>query len=85
MDGEWVESKMRKMIYGVVAPRVKHLTLAEKATVKLYSKSDGAYDDRVRKCFVITTKPRNILPIASFSDSFEGRGSIAHTRIRSHH
>ncbi len=29
-----------KMIYGVVAPRVKHPTLVEKVSVKLYSKSD---------------------------------------------
>ncbi len=40
MDGEWVETTMRKMIYGVVAPKVKHLTLAKKASVKPYSKSD---------------------------------------------
>jgi hypothetical protein len=37
MDGEWVEIKM---IYGVVAPRVEHPTLVEKASVKPYSKSD---------------------------------------------
>jgi hypothetical protein len=40
MDGEWVETRMRKMIYEVVAPRVEHPTLAEKANVKLYSKND---------------------------------------------
>jgi hypothetical protein len=28
MDGEWVETKMRKMIYGVIFPRVEHPTLA---------------------------------------------------------
>jgi len=27
MDGEWVKTKMRKMIYGVVVPRVEHPTL----------------------------------------------------------
>jgi hypothetical protein len=31
MDGEWVETKMRKMIiYGVVAPKVEHPTMVEK-------------------------------------------------------
>jgi hypothetical protein len=40
MDGEWVKTRMRKIIYGVVAPRVEHPTLVEKATIKLYSKSD---------------------------------------------
>jgi hypothetical protein len=40
MDGEWVETRMKKMIYGIVAPRVKHPTLAKKANVKPYSKSD---------------------------------------------
>jgi hypothetical protein len=28
------------MIYGVVAPKVKRLTLVEKASVKLYTKND---------------------------------------------
>jgi hypothetical protein len=40
MDGEWVETKMRKMINGIVAFRVKHPTLVENVSVKLYSKSD---------------------------------------------
>jgi hypothetical protein len=40
MDGERVETMMRKMIYGVISLRVKHPTLAEKASVKPYSKSD---------------------------------------------
>jgi hypothetical protein len=40
MDGEWVETMMRKMIYGVVSFRVKHPTLVEKANVKPYSKND---------------------------------------------
>ncbi len=40
MDGEWVETKMRKMIYEVVSPRVKHPTIVEKASVKPYSKRD---------------------------------------------
>ncbi len=31
---------MRKMIYEVVAPRVKHPTLVEKEIVKLYFKND---------------------------------------------
>ncbi len=33
MDGEWVETIMKKLIYGVVAPRVEHPTLVEKASV----------------------------------------------------
>ncbi len=37
MDGKWVEIRM---IYGAVVPRVKHPTLAKKANVKPYSKSD---------------------------------------------
>ncbi len=40
MDGKWVETRMRKIIYEVVAPRVEHPTLVEKTNVKLYSKSD---------------------------------------------
>lgn len=40
MNGEWVETTTKKMIYGVVSPRIKHLTLAEKANVKTYSKND---------------------------------------------
>jgi hypothetical protein len=40
MNGEWVETMMKKMIYGAVSPRVKHLTLAEKANVKTFSKND---------------------------------------------
>ncbi len=27
MNGKWVETKMRNMIYGIIAPRVKHPTL----------------------------------------------------------
>jgi len=40
MDGKWVETRMREIIYEVVAPRVEHPTLEDKANVKLYSKSD---------------------------------------------
>jgi len=40
MDREWVKTWMRKMNYRVVTPRVKHPTLAEKASVKPYSKND---------------------------------------------
>jgi hypothetical protein len=43
MDGEWVETIMRKMIYEVVVPRIKHPTLVEKANVKPYSKNDMAH------------------------------------------
>jgi hypothetical protein len=43
MDGEWVKTKMRKIIYGAVVPRIKHPTLVEKANVKPYSKSDMTY------------------------------------------
>jgi hypothetical protein len=50
MDGEWVETKMRKMIYGAIAPRVKHPTLAEKTSVKLYSKSDMVHMMLQLKC-----------------------------------
>ncbi len=44
----------------------------------------GAYDVRVKVCFAIIAKPRNILPIASFLDLFEGRSGIASIR-RSYH
>ncbi len=40
MDGKWVESMMKEMIYGVVSPRVEHPTLVEKENVKPYSKND---------------------------------------------
>lgn len=40
MDRKWVETKMRNMIYGVVFPKVKHPTLAEKASVKFYFKNE---------------------------------------------
>jgi hypothetical protein len=40
MDGEWVKTTMMKMIYGIITLKVKHPTLVEKASVKLYSKSD---------------------------------------------
>ncbi len=39
MDGKWVETMTRKMIYGVVYPRVDP-TLVEKENVKPYSKND---------------------------------------------
>jgi hypothetical protein len=34
MDGEWVETRMRKMIYGDVLLKVKHPGLMKKASVK---------------------------------------------------
>jgi hypothetical protein len=40
MNGDWVETGMRKMIYEAIAPKVEHPTLVEKANVKLYSKND---------------------------------------------
>jgi len=40
VDGEWVKTTMKKMIYGVVVPKVKHPTLAKNTSVKLYPKSD---------------------------------------------
>ncbi len=39
-----------------------------------------AYDVRVRICFAVTAKPRNILLIASFLALFEGGSSIADIR-----
>jgi hypothetical protein len=30
INKEWVETRMRKMIYGIVAPKVEHPTLAKK-------------------------------------------------------
>jgi len=73
MDGEWVKTRMRKMIYGIVAPKVEHPTMAEKASVKLYSKSD-------RVCFAIVVKSKNILLAASFLELFEGRGNTTSTK-----
>jgi hypothetical protein len=35
MDGESVETRMRKMIYGVIAPRIKHPTLVEKGNCQV--------------------------------------------------
>jgi hypothetical protein len=40
MDGKWVETKTRKMIYGTIAPKVEHPTLTKKASVKPCFKSD---------------------------------------------
>jgi hypothetical protein len=40
MDGKWVKTKMKKMIYGAIAPRVEHPTLAEKKNVRSYFKND---------------------------------------------
>ncbi len=40
VDGEWVETRMKKMIYGVVIPKIEHPTLAKNTSVKLYPKSD---------------------------------------------
>ncbi len=40
MDGAWVKTMIRKMIYGTVVPKVEHPTLVEKENVKPYSKSD---------------------------------------------
>jgi hypothetical protein len=39
IEGEWVGTKTRKMIYGVIAPRVEHPIFIEKASVKPYSKN----------------------------------------------
>jgi hypothetical protein len=30
MDGEWVKTRMKKMIYGAITPRFEHPTLVEK-------------------------------------------------------
>jgi hypothetical protein len=40
MDGEWVKTTMMKMIYRIITLKVEHPTLVEKASVKLYFKSD---------------------------------------------
>ncbi len=40
MDKEWLETKMRKMIYGVIVPKVEHPPVAKKASVRPYSRSD---------------------------------------------
>jgi hypothetical protein len=41
MEGEWLETRVRKLTYGVVALRpIKHPTIAKKVSVKPYSKSD---------------------------------------------
>jgi hypothetical protein len=40
MHGKWVETMMKKMIYGVVGFRVKHPTLTKEASVKPYSKNN---------------------------------------------
>jgi hypothetical protein len=39
MEGEWVGTRMRKMIYEAIAPRVEHPIFTEKASVKPYSKN----------------------------------------------
>jgi hypothetical protein len=41
MEGEWLETRVRKLTYGVVAPRpVDHHTWTKNVSVKPYSKSD---------------------------------------------
>jgi hypothetical protein len=50
----------------------------------VFQKWYGAYDARVRVCFVIVAKPRNILFATSFLDLFEGKGITISTK-RSHH
>jgi hypothetical protein len=85
MDGEWVETTTRKMIHGIVT-QSRTSNFSEKGKCQtIFQKWYGAYDARVRVCFVITTKPKNILHVALSSDLFEGRGNIANTKIRSHH
>jgi hypothetical protein len=44
----------------------------------------GTYDVRIKICFAIIAKPRNILHVASFLDLFEGRSGIVSIR-RSYH
>jgi hypothetical protein len=34
LDGEWIKTMIRKMIYGVGTPRVEHPTLIKKENVK---------------------------------------------------
>ncbi len=40
MEGVWLKTRVRKLIYETVNTRVEHPTLVEKASVKPYSKSD---------------------------------------------
>jgi hypothetical protein len=40
MEGEWLKTTVRKLIYETVTARVEHLTLVEKASVKPNFKSD---------------------------------------------
>jgi hypothetical protein len=55
------------MIYRAIAPRIKHPTLSEKNKCQVvFQKWYGIYDVIVRVCFAIITKPKNILPTASF-------------------
>jgi hypothetical protein len=43
MEGVWLKTRVRKLIYETVNTRVEHPTLVEKASVKPYSKSDTLY------------------------------------------
>jgi hypothetical protein len=71
MDEEWVETKMRKMIYGVIVPRVEHPPLAKKESVKPYSRNDMVHMMlELEYVFAIVAKSRNILFVASFSNLF---------------
>jgi hypothetical protein len=38
MEGKWVGTGMKKMIYGAIVPRVKHPIFTKKENVKPYSK-----------------------------------------------
>ncbi len=65
------------MIYGAIAPRVKHPIFTEKASVKKYH---GAYDVWVKLCFAIVAKPIGILFTTMFSKLFEGRNNTTNIR-----
>ncbi len=60
------------MIYGAIAPRVKHPTLAVKASVKPYSKSDMVHM-MLKLEYVLPLLPNPKTYATLFSDLFNGR------------
>lgn len=73
---------MKKMIYGAIAPRVKHPTMAKKTSVKPYPKSDMVHMMLELK-YVLSFLP-NLKHVTLFSYLFKGNGSIASMK-RSHY
>ncbi len=63
----WVKTKMRKMIYGVVAIRIEHPTMAEKASVKPYSNSDIIHMMlKLKHVLPLLPNPKNIICYIAF-------------------